>query len=221
MAFIGVAGIIGAGKTTLTAELAKQLLFEPVFEPVNSNPYLKEFYEVIANEDKESQIPAMMQIHLLGRRYVLHQKCLFTNSVSDRVVYEDTVFAKMLCDSGFINKKDFGTYVQLFQAMKHSLMYPNVLIYLKTDPEVAYSRIKTRDRKAESKITIEYLKSLNEYYEEFIENIKQYCPVHEIDWNGNLVPDSDEYSNQLRKIGNDVMSFLEHKNPFFRAMTKI
>ena len=39
--YIGIAGIIGVGKSTLTMELAKALNFEPVLEEVGGNPYLE------------------------------------------------------------------------------------------------------------------------------------------------------------------------------------
>ncbi|MCY7408697.1 MAG: deoxynucleoside kinase, partial [Chitinophagales bacterium] len=42
---VAVAGNIGAGKTTLTALLAKQFKWEPQFEDVENNPYLYDFYE--------------------------------------------------------------------------------------------------------------------------------------------------------------------------------
>ena len=42
--FIGIAGIIGAGKSTLCQQLAEHLGFEAFREPVDDNPYLNDFY---------------------------------------------------------------------------------------------------------------------------------------------------------------------------------
>ena len=41
---IAIAGNIGAGKTTLTQKLSKDLNIKPIFESVDDNPYLELFY---------------------------------------------------------------------------------------------------------------------------------------------------------------------------------
>ncbi len=45
--FIGIAGIIAAGKTTLTKDLAKTLGYKAYLEPVQGNPYLNDFYKAM------------------------------------------------------------------------------------------------------------------------------------------------------------------------------
>ena len=40
---IGIAGNIGAGKTTFTDILAKRINIEPIYESVIDNPYLEPF----------------------------------------------------------------------------------------------------------------------------------------------------------------------------------
>ena len=42
---IAIAGNIGVGKTTMTKLLADFFSLEPVFESVDHNPYLADFYE--------------------------------------------------------------------------------------------------------------------------------------------------------------------------------
>ncbi len=60
--FIGVAGLIGAGKSTLTKSLADRLGYKAYFEPVESNPYLEDFYKDI------SRWTFNMQLFLLAHR---------------------------------------------------------------------------------------------------------------------------------------------------------
>ena len=42
---IAIAGNIGAGKTTLTGQLAKHYNWDTHFEDVDDNPYLMDFYD--------------------------------------------------------------------------------------------------------------------------------------------------------------------------------
>ena len=69
--FIGIAGIIGAGKSTLAQSLADHLGYDTYNEPVDDNPYLDDFYADM------NRWGAMMQIHLLFRRFEQHQQIVW------------------------------------------------------------------------------------------------------------------------------------------------
>ena len=43
--YIAIAGNIGAGKSTLTQILSERYLLTPVYEAVDENPYLEDFYQ--------------------------------------------------------------------------------------------------------------------------------------------------------------------------------
>ena len=68
--FIGVAGNIGVGKSTLTALLSQHLGWEPFLEGVQDNPYLADFYTDMARWSFHSQI------FFLARRLRHHQQLL-------------------------------------------------------------------------------------------------------------------------------------------------
>ena len=240
---ICVSGVIGSGKTTLTKSLAERLNFEPLFEPVGTNEYLGDFYKFLDKSEAidkfldkhdseikelgidkwmlQSQVPYVMQGHLLGKRYVLHQKALWTNSVQDRSIYEDTIFAKMLFDSGKINDRDYKTYQNLFQAMKYTLMYPDLMLFLDIDPENAYKRIHKRNRDCEKTMPLDYLKALDKEYRDFIQEIKQWCPVVSVDWNEELDINGNTYKNKVESLYHQVLAATEKKSPYFRSMTRI
>ena len=170
--YIGIAGTIGVGKSTLTTELAKALNFEPILEEVDGNPYLEHFYKDMKGYG------TMMQVWLLNHRFRQHREFVTRISlgkirgvVQDRTIWEDTIFARMLNEhpDKIITDLDYNTYLDLFDNMVlRELVFPQLLIYLDCSPETAIKRISSRGRVMESAVSLEYLKMLKANYEQFI-----------------------------------------------------
>lgn len=164
---IAVAGNIGAGKTTLTEMLAKHYNWYAEFESVEDNPYLKDFYGDMHRWSFHLQIYFLNnrfeQIHNLrrGERTV----------IQDRTIYEDAyIFAKSLYKQGFFNERDYKSYRTLFDTMIQLIQPPDLLIYLRSDIAKLVRNIEKRGRDFENAIRIDYLKGLNEHYEDWIAN---------------------------------------------------
>ena len=176
--FMGISGLIGAGKTTLAKALAKELNLPVFYEPVTENTYLEDFY----TDMKSYSFP--MQIFLLNKRFKQQQQIVWsgTGGVQDRTIYEHSVFAKMLCDGGFIDTRDYKTYVELFQSMSNFIKRPDVIVHLDLSPGEAYKRIQMRNRECESGITLEYLEDLYNAYNDFINDISRIIPVIKVDY---------------------------------------
>lgn len=177
--FIGISGIIGAGKTTLAEAIGRQLSLDVYYEPVDDNEYLEDFYSDI----KRYCFP--MQVYLLNKRFHQHQQIIWKGKggVQDRTIYEDSVFAKMFVESGMMEQRDYETYLQLFKHMANFMCRPNVIIYLDVKPEVAIERIQSRGRDIEQGVSLDYLKELYREYEVFVHDISRTIPVLRIDWN--------------------------------------
>jgi deoxyadenosine kinase len=176
--FIGIAGMIGAGKTTLATALGKHVDLPVYYEPVVDNVYLADFYR-----DTKSYSFAM-QIYLLNRRFQQHQEVIWRGGggVQDRTIYEDAVFAKMLVNLKLMDERDYQTYLALFRNMSNLMCRPNVIVYLDVSPTRSYERIQMRSRGVESGISLEYLTALYEEYERFLANISRLIPVVRVDW---------------------------------------
>merc|ERR1712190_391698 len=168
---------IGAGKTTLAEALAKELNLPVFYEPVTDNAYLQDFYTDM------KKYSFGMQVFLLNKRFKQQQQIVWsgTGGVQDRTIYEDSIFARMLRDSGHMDDRDFKTYMELFQNMANFMKKPNIIVHLDLTPEESYRRIQLRKRDCESGIPLEYLQALHAAYEVFIADIARVIPVIKVD----------------------------------------
>ncbi len=166
---IAISGNIGAGKTTLTAKLAKHYNWIAQFESVESNPYLVDFYQDM------DRWAFNLQIHFLNSRfqYAKHISENRQTIVQDRTIYEDAhIFAATLHRSKTMSDRDFQTYMELFESMIGFIKPPDLLIYLKADIPKLVEQIQKRGRTYEESIRISYLKDLNNHYDAWIQNYK-------------------------------------------------
>lgn len=191
--FIGIAGLIGAGKSTLATALSQKLGLPVYYEPVDDNEYLADFYTDTAKHS------FAMQIYLLNRRFQQHQEIIWRGGggIQDRTIYEDAVFAKMLVNLGLMDARDYRTYLSLFKHMSNFMCKPNVIVYLDVKPERSLERIRTRERGVESGITLEYLQALYIEYEKFLGDVSRTVPVIRVDWD--QFHDSDEMAQMIER----------------------
>jgi deoxyadenosine/deoxycytidine kinase len=162
---IAVCGNIGSGKTTLTAMLARQFGWAPMFEAVDDNPYLKDFY------DDMKRWAFHVQIYFLNSRFKQVSEIATSgrSTIQDRTIYEDCyIFANNLRQSGFINERDYQSYRDIFDSMIRFVQAPDLLIYLRADIPKLVRQIEKRGRDYEYSIRLDYLRNLNEHYENWI-----------------------------------------------------
>ena len=163
---LAIAGNIGSGKTTLTRLLAKQMRWEPYYESVDDNPYLDSFY------DDMKRWSFNLQVYFLNSRFrqVVEIRKSDKTIIQDRTIYEDAyIFAPNLHEMNLMTTRDFDNYFDLFQLMNSFIKAPDLLIYLRADVSTLVSQIAQRGRDYEESIRIDYLKKLNERYEQWIE----------------------------------------------------
>ncbi len=176
--FIGIAGMIGAGKSTLATALGEHLGIDAYYEPVTDNDYLEDFYK------DTKRYSFAMQVYLLNRRFQQHQEIIWKgkSAVQDRTIYEDSIFARMLAETGLMDARDYRTYQQLFRHMSNFMCKPSVIVYLDVSPKTSMDRIKMRSRGVEADIQLSYLEALHEGYERFVKDISRVIPVIRIDY---------------------------------------
>lgn len=162
---IAVAGNIGAGKTTLTNMLAAHYGWEKRLEPVVNNPYMEDYYSDI------KRWSFAMEVFFLKERFrdVLEVAKADHTIIQDRSIFEGVyVFVENNYRQGNLSETDFKTYMELFDLMVRVTKYPDLLIYLRKSVPELVRQIQKRGREYEQTMQLEYLKGLNERYEDFI-----------------------------------------------------
>jgi deoxyadenosine/deoxycytidine kinase len=166
---IAVCGNIGSGKTTLTEKLAKHYGWNPLYESVDNNPYLRDFYQDM------TKWAFHVQIYFLNSRFRQINEIHGSEkpTIQDRTIYEDAyIFAANLHQSGHISERDYRSYLDIFHSMITFVKPPDLLIYLKASVPKLVRQIEKRGRDFEYSIRLEYLRQLNKQYESWISNYK-------------------------------------------------
>lgn len=162
---IAVAGNIGSGKTTLAELLAKHFQWDPHYERVDNNPYLNSFYEDMQRWSFN------LQIYFLNTRFkqIIAIRQSGKTVIQDRTIYEDAhIFAPNLHSMNLMSTRDFDNYSSLFELISSLIQPPDLLIFLKASVPTLVRQIQKRGREYESAIRLDYLKNLNDRYEEWI-----------------------------------------------------
>ena len=162
---IGVAGMVGAGKSTLTRALAVRFGLQLAPESVgDDNPWLEPYYGGGAE--------SMRRIRGQGGGWVL-----------DRTWYEDAeVFARGLWEDGVMDAAEWTLYQRLYGELLHSpaARPPRLLVYLHGPLDVITGRIARRGRAGERETPVDYWAALHRRYEHWIAGFRR-APVLRID----------------------------------------
>ena len=162
---IGVAGNIGSGKTTLTKMLASHYGWTPKYEAVTYNPYLEDYYKDIPRWSYN------LETYFLAQRFrdVLEISRSEDVIIQDRTLFEGVyIFVRNNLEQGNLSRRDYDTYMQLFELMMSMVRPPDLLIYLRSSLSHLVENIRKRGRDYEQGISLEYLGGLNDRYEEWI-----------------------------------------------------
>lgn len=177
---VAIEALIGTGKTTVTEALSKSCRATPFLEPVESNPFLCDYY------DDPSRWAYAMQVNLLFERFKMFQEAHYRSlrgelCVMDRSYYGDYAFAIVQHNDRFFTEKEFGSYERMHETLQPQLVYPDLLVWLELSPEETLERIKSRARSCEVGIKLEYLQHLYDAYQTVLSSLESRCKVVRID----------------------------------------
>lgn len=180
---LGVAGMVGSGKTTLARALSARFGLQLALESVGEdNPWLERFYDGAAGM---RAFGLHLQLHFLATRFASLRQMLGAGGswVLDRTWYEDAeVFARGLFEQGYMSSDDWALYQQLYGELLHApaARPPRLLIYLHGPVETIIERIAARGRPGERETEPGYWRELHARYGRWIARF-DHCPVLQLD----------------------------------------
>lgn len=164
MAHIVIEGPIGVGKTSLSRLLAEELDAQLVLEVVEENPFLAPFYH-----DRENYAFKVQVFFLLSRyRQLLdlNQGALFVEHVvSDYLFDKDVIFASLN-----LSGAEWELYQELYRQLSPKLSPPDLVVYLRAEPDLLLQRIATRGRPFERDLDAGYLRRLSRAYNDHFQH---------------------------------------------------
>lgn len=155
---ISVAGPIGVGKTTLVKRLAEALGAETFMEPYETNPFLPDVYAGKTELALDSQL-----YFLVHRAQQLDPTVLSPEDVflTDYVFEKELIYARRL-----LGPDQLELYERLYQPFFERVAKPVLVIHLQDSPANCLERIHRRNRPYEQEISLDFLESLEEDYEQ-------------------------------------------------------
>jgi len=159
--YFAIEGVIGAGKTCLAQLLSERLNGELILENPETNPYLEDFYK------NRKRYAFQVQLFFLLSRYrqllEFQQQDLFHSCiVADYIFQKDKIFAYVNLED-----RDLKLYKKIADMLEQELPKPDLVIYLQSTTERLIANIRKRGNRYEKTISKDYIKKLNDAYNEF------------------------------------------------------
>ena len=192
--------------------LAKHYGWEPRMESVLQNPYLQDYYENM------SRWSLNLEVFFLKERFrdLLEIEKSTNTIVQDRSIFEGVhIFAANNHEMGNMSDRDYETYMGLFDSMMMVARLPDLMVYLRSTVPHLVENIHSRGRDYEQNIQLDYLKNLNNRYEDFIMN--KYTGrtlVIDVD-NLNFLYSREDFASIIKRIDEELAALQNINNTLF------
>ncbi len=182
--FVAVEANIAAGKSTLLPLLAAEMGWESLKEPVE-DPTFSELLEDFTRHPHDANKRICFQKYITERRAnLVNDLDPSKNYLIERSLYSDLIFSQ----ANFLSmEQPNAMYMDYYYDIKRRLNdYPRIstVLYLRTTPEVAYNRLISRGRQAETGTPLEYLNDLHNFHEACLPQIcrEMQTPLVTLQW---------------------------------------
>lgn len=185
---ISIEGNIGSGKSSLLTRICNELRLPVFLEPVDEwKDWLSLFYTDPNRWGFSFNVKVLMSFNKWKDNKF---KALYERSpISNRYVFGALQYE---------NKRMSDLELSLFDEIYENLAWsPDVVIYVRTDPNVCMERIKKRGRECEQQVPLEYIQAVhNKHDEVFITQRNNNIKTFIVDGNKS----TDEVFEEVRSI---------------------
>ena len=192
---ISIAGIIGAGKTTLAHVLSERLVCELILEAYDKNPYLADEYAGSKDVRLDSERFFLnSRIGQLGREILR----------PGRAVISDYIFDKqMIYAAQWLDGSQLESFRRSYNSAAGIVSQPGLVVYLEGSAEVCLKRIGERNRPFERGIDIKMLEEIDAGYRKLFAGWAK-CPVIRL-----VIGKFDCYdTDQINMLAKEVNSYI-------------
>ncbi|WP_422445081.1 deoxynucleoside kinase [Endozoicomonas sp. ALB091] len=182
--FVAVEANIAAGKSTLLPKLAAELGWDAIQEPVN-DPEFTRLLQEFTDHPNDAVKRIQFQEYITNRRAsIVEQLPTDRNYLIERSLYSDLIFTQ----ANFLGmvKPDERYMLHYCEIQRRLKDYPviSAVIYLRTAPNIAHSRLIERARSAEDGTPLTYLCDIHNYHEAILPQIcrSMGTPLITVNW---------------------------------------
>jgi thymidine kinase len=191
---ISIEGSIASGKSTLCARLNKATRIPVFLEPIDSWTLLEKFYEDSKRWGFAFNAEVLLSMYQWkGNNY---------NSIYERSPISCRyVFTQLMMDDGIMEEAELNIFDRMFKTFGWD---QDVIIHVRTPPEVCFDRMQKRGRECENQVSLDYLMKLDKKHSEMLKFVKDNKPsikVYNVDG-----------TQSAEDVYNDVYSILKQLN---------
>jgi len=176
--YIAIEGVIGVGKTSLARLLQPSFDASLLLEVFEENPFLSSFYQDRARYAFQTQMFFLLSRYHQQRRGVPNMLQENRALISDYTFDKDALFA---CIN--LSGDELEMYYKLHEALAEKIPSPDLILYLRASTDTLMHRITLRDRPYERSMERDYIRMLNEAYDQYFMRPDLPTPVLVIDSN--------------------------------------
>ncbi len=160
--YIAIEGVIGVGKTSLARLLQTHFAADLLLEVFEENPFLSDFYADRERYAFQTQIFFLLSRYHQQRRNVPAVLQAGRNLLADYTFAKDALFAEIN-----LQGDELEMYYRVHEALAEKITVPDLVVYLRAEPDVLMKRIALRDRPYERNMDRGYIQALHTTYEKF------------------------------------------------------
>lgn len=217
-----IEGNIGSGKSTFLKMLKQYLNIQMVLEPHEQwqhiggggDNLLDLFYKDPKRWAYSFQTYAFVSRIMIQQAHARMQNC--TVQVLERSVFSDRYcFAYNCYELGYMNALEWQLYQSWFSWLVDTYVpKPDGFVYLRTNPEICFERLRKRDRLEEATVSLEYIKTIHQKHELWLMEKKglnaymEKIPVLVLNCNPEFETDLEEQQRHVESVSSFIISCL-------------